>query len=93
MLLRSCIVIFLSSSICIVSGEYESQNSLAGNFIVNFEEDYRHIEPFSESDADALTFARNNGNNIYDRFDAFVNEMARSSRVKRTVTAKEDSSK
>lgn len=86
-------MIFFSSCIFIVSCEYESQNNLAGNFIANFEEDYRHIEQFSENDADAFTFAQNHGQNIYDRFDGFVSKMARSSRVKRTATAKQDSSK
>lgn len=88
-------MIFFTSCVFIVSGEYESKNSLAGNFIANFEEDYRQIEQFSEyDDADAaITFARNHGQQIYDRFDGFVNEMERSPRVKRRATAKQDSSK
>lgn len=74
------VILFIS---CIVSGEYESKNNLASNFIANIEEDYRHIEKFSE----------NHEQNIYDRFNGFVNEMGRSPRVKRTATATQDSSK
>lgn len=93
MLLRSFTVILFTSGISIVIGEYESQNSLSGNFIANFKEDYQHIEQFSEHNGDSSTFAQNHEHTIYDRFDGFVNQMIRSPRVKRTATAKQDSSK